>query len=106
MDTAPDLHEAYARHARTVYRFLLSQCGDADLAEELTQETFYRAVRSIGRYNGACKLSTWLCQIAKHLFYQHVRKRSREEPLPEEGDGLPPLPSAVSGSWHRERRNL
>ena len=42
----PDLHEAYANHARTVYRFLLSQCGDADLAEELTQETFYRAVCS------------------------------------------------------------
>ena len=79
MDTAPDLHEAYARHARTVYRFLLSQCGDADLAEELTQETFYRAVRSIGRYNGACKLSTWLCQIAKHLWYQELDKRKRCE---------------------------
>lgn len=96
MDTAPDLHEAYARHARTVYRFLLSQCGDADLAEELTQETFYRAVRSIGRYNGACKLSVWLCQIAKHLWYQHLRHQKRENPLPEDGgEGLvPPAPSA------------
>ena len=96
MDTAPDLHEAYARHARTVYRFLLSQCGDADLAEELTQETFYRAVRSIGRYNGACKLSVWLCQIAKHLWYQHLRHQKRESPLPEDGgEGLvPPAPSA------------
>ena len=96
MDTAPDLHEAYARHARTVYRFLLSQCGDADLAEELTQETFYRAVCSIDRYNGDCKLSTWLCQIAKHLWYQHLRRQKRESPLPEDGgEGLvPPAPSA------------
>ena len=96
MDTAPDLHEAYARHARTVYRFLLSQCGDADLAEELTQETFYRAVCSIHRYNGDCKLSTWLCQIAKHLWYQHLRRQKRESPLPEDGGEalVPPAPSA------------
>lgn len=85
MDTTPDLHEAYTRHARTVYRFLLSQCGSADLAEELTQETFYRAVRSIDRYNGDCKLSVWLRQIAKHLWYQHLRRQKRESPLPEDG---------------------
>ena len=65
----------------------LSQCHDADLAEELTQETFYQAVRSIDRFNGSCKVSVWLCQIAKHLWYQHLRKRKPEEPLPE--DGLP-----------------
>lgn len=93
MDTTPDLHEAYTRHARTVYRFLLSQCGSADLAEELTQETFYRAVRSIDRYNGDCKLSVWLCQIAKHLWYQHLRKANRETELPEEAE-LPLMPSA------------
>ena len=102
MDTTPDLHEAYTRHARTVYRFLLSQCGSADLAEELTQETFYQAVRSADRFDGSCKVSTWLCQIAKHLFYHHVRKRNREEPLPEEGDGLPPLPSAESEAIDRD----
>ena len=96
MDTTPDLHEAYTRHARTVYRFLLSQCGSADLAEELTQETFYRAVRSIDRYNGDCKLSVWLCQIAKHLWYQHLRRQKRESPLPEDGgeELVPPAPSA------------
>ena len=81
MKPAPDLHEAYANHARTVYRFLLSQCGSADLAEELTQETFYRAVRSIDRYNGESKLSTWLCQIAKNTWLTHETRR-RREPFP------------------------
>ena len=80
-----DMEQIYQAHARTVYKFLLSQCHDADLAEELTQETFYQAVRSIDRFNGSCKVSVWLCQIAKHLWYQHLRKRKPEEPLPEDG---------------------
>ena len=73
-----NMEEIYQAHARTVYKFLLSQCHDADLAEELTQETFYQAVRSIDRFNGSCKVSVWLCQIAKHLWYQHLRKRKPE----------------------------
>ena len=79
-----DMDAVYRQHAQTVYKFLLSQCHDADLAEELTQETFYQAVRSIDRFNGSCKVSVWLCQIAKHLWYQHLRKRKPEEPLPED----------------------
>ena len=82
-----DLDAVYRQHAQTVYKFLLSQCRDPQTAEELTQETFYQAVRSIDRFDGSCKVSVWLCQIAKHLWYQHLRKRKPEEPLPE--DGLP-----------------
>ena len=89
-----DLDEIYRRHAATVYKFLLSLCHDTHMAEELTQETFYQAVRSIDRFDGSCQVSTWLCQIAKHLFYQDLRKKRREEPLPEEEGALPPLPSA------------
>ena len=50
-----DMDQVYRQHAQTVYKFLLSQCHDADLAEELTQETFYQAVKSIGRFDGSCK---------------------------------------------------
>ena len=63
------------------------------MAEELTQETFYQAVRSIDRFDGSCKVSVWLCQIAKHLWYQHLRKANRETELPEEAE-LPLVPSA------------
>lgn len=87
------MEQIYQAHARTVYKFLLSQCHDADLAEELTQETFYQAVRSIDRFQGNCKVSVWLCQIAKHLWYQHLRKANRETELPEEAE-LPLMPSA------------
>lgn len=72
-----DIGKAYAQHAQTVYRYLLSLSHDEDLAEELTQETFFRAMRTIGSYDGSCKLSVWLCQIAKHLWYQWLEKYSR-----------------------------
>ena len=88
-----DMEAVYRRHAQTVYKFLLSQCHSAQMAEELTQETFYQAVRSIDRFDGSCKVSVWLCQIAKHLWYQHLRKANRETELPEEAE-LPLVPSA------------
>ena len=89
----------YQRHAQTVYKFLLSLCHDPDLAEELTQETFYQAIRSIRRYNGACKLSVWLCQIAKHLYYDHLKHQKRHpmlsmeelERAAPENDGMPEI---------------
>ena len=80
-----DFEEVYRDYLEDVYRFSLALCRDPVLAEELTQETFYQAVRSIDRFNGSCKVSVWLCQIAKHLWYQHLRKRKPEEPLPEDG---------------------
>ena len=73
------------------------------LAEELTQETFYQAVRSIDRFDGKCKVSVWLCQIAKHLWYQQLRKQKREVPLSEEGVDVP-LPSAEEETLDRAGR--
>ena len=81
MTTLNDIEKAYTQHAQDVYRYLLSLSHDEDLAEELTQETFFRAMRTISNYNGSCKLSVWLCQIAKHLWYQWLDKRSRRKQI-------------------------
>lgn len=98
-----DMETIYREHAQTVYKFLLAQCRDPDLAEELTQETFYQAVRSIERFDGSCKLSVWLCQIAKHLWYQQLRKRQKE-PVPLETAPEMSTPSAEDGLLEREGR--
>ena len=98
-----DMNEIYRRHAQTVYKFLLSHTHDADLAEELTQETFYQAVRSADRFDGGCKVSVWLCQIAKHLWYQHLRRQKREAPIPEEPPENP-APSAEEGLLEQESK--
>lgn len=97
-----DMEAIYRSHAQTVYKFLLAQCRDPDLAEELTQETFYQAVRSIHRFDGSCKLSVWLCQIAKHLWYRHLRKHRRESGLETASEGA--APSAEDGLMEREGR--
>ena len=75
------MDELYQQNAGIVYHFLYSRCQNVQLAEDLTQETFLRAYQSIERYNGSCKFSVWLCQIAKHLYYQYLQKNGREVPM-------------------------
>lgn len=75
MFKADDLYQEYAQ---IIFKYLMSLCSDSDLAEELTQETFYQAIKSSKRYDGSCKISTWLCQIAKHLWYQELDRRKRK----------------------------
>jgi len=68
------MDEIFQQHAKTVYRYLLSITGDSDLSDELTQETFYQAVKSINRFDGSCKITTWLCAIAKNQLSSYRRK--------------------------------
>ena len=75
------IEEVYRQHAQTVFRYLLSLTGDEDLSEELTQETFYQAIRSSGRFDGSCKVTTWLCAIAKNVLLSHRRKHPAAEDL-------------------------
>ena len=72
-----DLSELYKSYADEVKYFLIGLTSNVDLAEELTQETFYQALKSIDRYNGDCKMSVWLCQIAKYTYYNYLKKEKR-----------------------------
>lgn len=76
--------ELYSENSKIVYHFLYSQCHDTSLAEDLTQETFLQAYKSLESFDGSCKISVWLCQIAKHLFYRHLQKAGRELPAQDE----------------------
>jgi len=72
-----DMDAVYRSYERLVYQFLYVRTHDAEWSQELMQETFLRAVTSISRYDGSCKLSVWLCQIAKHVLWQELRKKNR-----------------------------
>lgn len=66
----------YQSHYSEVYGFLLKMCNyNKDIAEELTQETFYQVYISIANFKGNCQLKTWLIQIAKNRFYMALRKK-------------------------------
>lgn len=71
------MDELYRQNAQIVYHFLYSRCRDRVLSEDLMQETFLQAIKSIDHYDGSCKISTWLCQIAKHLLYQYWARNNR-----------------------------
>ena len=105
------LEEIYQQHARQVYRYLCSLTGDEDLSEELTQETFAQAVSSIGRFDGSCKISTWLCAIAKNQLQAYRRRHPLQESLEvlaesgaEPGGGSAPSPEAETLAAERRKR--
>lgn len=70
-----DFEQTYQEYQQMIQAFLLRLCGNAHLAEELTQETFYQAFRHWDDFRGQSSVSTWLCTIAKRLLYNTVRKK-------------------------------
>ncbi len=72
-----EMESLYREYAKQVYKYLFTLCHNADLAEELTQETFYRALKSSKNYDGTCKIYVWLCQIGKHVWYQELDRQRR-----------------------------
>ena len=69
-----DMEQLYKEYFETIYKYLFCLTHDYDISEDLTQETFYKAVKKINTYKGECKMSTWLCQIAKNLWYDYLKK--------------------------------
>ena len=82
----------FERTCQTEYRhvrlFLLKMTGEESLADELTQETFYQALKQWKSFLGQCATSTWLCGIAKRLYFTWCRRPPPVpvERLPEEAD--------------------
>lgn len=72
-----DPEKIYKEYSKTVFRYLYAKTGDSHISEELTQETFYQAIRSIRNYDGSCKVTTWLCAIAKNQLLKYYRKHPR-----------------------------
>ena len=70
-----ELEQIYKEYRSTVYKYLLCLTNNSDVAEELTQETFYKMIKKIHTFKGNSKLSVWLCEIAKNLWYDSLRKK-------------------------------
>lgn len=81
-----NIEEIYNEYFKVVYRYLFCLTRDSDKAEELTQETFYRAVQKIDTFEGNSKISSWLCKIAKNLYLDELKKERRKTELNEEVD--------------------
>lgn len=83
-----DYEEIYNRYFGDVYKYMLAMSRDPTLAEEITQETFFKALKSLDTFRGQCKLYVWLCQIAKHTYLSYLKKRKLHETEEQPGDSL------------------
>ncbi len=72
-----DFGEIYNLYMKDVYKYVLAISRNPDVAEEITQETFFKALKGIDKFKGECKISVWLCQIAKNTYYSYCAKEKR-----------------------------
>ena len=82
-----EFEDAYRRYFRAVYRFTLGLTQDGSLAEEITQETFFKALKAFEKFDGSKDIRSWLFTIARNGFYDHCRAQKRtisQEELPQE----------------------
>ena len=91
-DKREKLYETYYMR---VFSYAMTLTGDRGQAEEITQETFFRAFSKLHEFRGESDEATWLCAIAKNLYLDEKRRQGRNEPIPEE---MPDTGKAVEQS--------
>lgn len=72
-----EIEELYKQYYDVIFKYLMCLSKDRDVAEDLTQETFYKMVKKINTYKGKAKFSVWLCEIAKNTYYDQMRKNKK-----------------------------
>ena len=71
------IEELYNTYFHDVYLYMMSLSKNEEISEEITQETFFRAMKSLDKFEGKSSIKTWLCQIARNLFINHIKKQKR-----------------------------
>lgn len=69
--------DLYNQYFKDVYRYALSLSKNESIAEEITQETFFKALNSVDSFDGKCRIYVWLCQIAKNTYFSYIKKEKR-----------------------------
>lgn len=72
-----EFEQLYNAYFKSVYRYIRKLSGDEYLAEEITSETFLKAMKSIGDFRGECDMRVWICEIAKNTYYSYLKKSKR-----------------------------
>ena len=72
-----EFEKIYSEYFTDIYKFALSLCHNEVIAEDITQETFIKALEHIKNFKGDCKLSVWLCQISKNIYFSLYKKNKK-----------------------------
>ena len=76
-----NIEEIYSKYGEIVYKYVFCLTGNEDTTEEIVQETFLVAVKDINKFRGECKISTWLCQISKYIWYKKLKKEKTKREI-------------------------
>ncbi|CAK7029420.1 MAG: ECF RNA polymerase sigma factor SigM [Tissierella sp.] len=74
-ENVTEFEEIYSEYFKDVYRYVLCLSKNESIAEDITQETFFKALKNIDGFKGNCKMSVWLCQIAKNSYFSYLKKK-------------------------------
>lgn len=74
-----DFEEIYRTYFNDVFVYIRKLSGDENIAEEITSQTFFKALSSINKFRGECDVRVWLCQIAKNCYFTYMKKNSKTE---------------------------
>lgn len=72
-----EFNELYTMYSKEIYKYFLYQVTDTHLAEELVQETFFQAFKSIGNFQERSSLKTWLYGIARNVYLKNLRNKDK-----------------------------
>ena len=78
-----DFEQLYNTYFNDVYLYILRLSGNEHIAEEITSDTFFKAMKSIDSFRGDCDVRVWLCQIAKNRYYSYIKKSTRTKHVDE-----------------------
>ena len=79
-----EFEKIYEVYFNDVFLYIRRLSGSEHIAEEITSETFFKALRSIDQFRGECDLRVWLCQIAKNCYYTYLKKHKKTKSIDEE----------------------
>ena len=107
-DRVTDFEQLYSTYFNDVYLYILRLSGKEHIAEEITSDTFFKAMKSIDSFRGDCEVRVWLCQIAKNCYYSYVKKHGRTDTvddsvLQEIPDLAPSVAEEYAGRDEAER---
>ncbi len=101
-----DFGEVYTQYFGDVYRYVLRPSGEEHTAEEVTSQTFFKALHGLDRFRGECDLRTWLCQIAKNCYLTHVKNQGRVHSLDDPGHSKAPDPGSDLEAGYVQKERL
>jgi len=101
-----ELDRIYRDNFIKVYRYILSISGDPHLAEDITQDTFFKALQRLDSFRGDCALTTWLCRIARNQYLNQMNRQSRYQDIAKQSQLNAPASGSIDADLIQKEQTM